>query len=166
MAKNNSKKKSGFTLVETIFYIAVFALFSIVVIRTLLVMTKAFRETSVYSDLVKASSIVEHISREVKQSTSVAAIDTDTLLLNTQDSEGEDTTIEFDLAGSDIVLSLGGVEVGNLNSPNVVISNLSFTQINTGEGQAVKVYMSLYSSRDRQSRVFEFYDTMVLRESY
>ena len=61
-----SYKNRGFSLLEVVFYIAVFAILSIVVINALLTMTRAFKESTIESDIVRAGGIMERISREVK----------------------------------------------------------------------------------------------------
>jgi hypothetical protein len=164
--KINKSKKSGYSVLELIFYIALFVLLSIAVMNAILVMTKSFKETAVYSELLDSGSTMERMSREIKQATGINSISATDLVLNSKDDNDVDITIEFLLSGSNVQLIENGVLTGNLNSSNIVVTSLSFTQIDTVKGSAVKLALSARSSRDSLSRVQDFYDTIVLRGDY
>ncbi len=159
-------KKAGFSLIEVIFYISIFIVLSIVVINALIIMTKAFRENIIQSDVVRSASIMERIEREIKQATSVASVSPTVLRLNTTDEAGAAKIVQFSGSGTDLVLSENDVTTGNLNLPHINVQNLSFIQITTANSRAVKVYFEVSSDRDTQSRVTKFYNTAVLRGSY
>lgn len=166
--KSINKNKRGFSLIEIIFYIAIFAIFSLVIIQTLVLMTKSFRTTQIQKDIVQGGEIMERIIREIKVATNINSITTNTINLRKDDDLGTavgDTT-EFVLNGNNINLLEDSVLIGNLNSSNVIVNNLTFTQITTTQGVAVKVYLSLSSTKDSTNKVYEFYDTAVLRGSY
>ena len=74
--------------------------------------------------------------------------------------------MEFSLSGSDARLLEDDVFTGNLNTQNTSVADLSFTQITTANGLAVKMFLSVRSNRDLQNRIANFYDTVVLRGSY
>ena len=153
-------------MVEMLFYLSIFAIFSVVLINVLIVMTRSFRETAVFADLVKGSAIMERMAREVSQSPGIVSISSTDLKLYVGDLPTANNTIEFLLSGSDVVLEEDDVAVGNLNSPNVSVSNLLFTEITTTEGKAVKIEYTISSNRDPQARVYNFYDTVILRGIY
>ncbi len=156
----------GFSVIETIFYIALFAILSIAVINAMITMTKAFRETALHTELIQSGIIMEKISREVKQALSIDTISATNLKLNTKDDAGADKTVEFVISGSNIRFLENNVFTGNLNTPNIVVSNLSFTQITTAKGTAVKISFTIRSTRDSLNRTYDFYDTVVLRGDY
>ncbi len=160
------KKDSGFSLIETIFYIALFVVVALVVVNALISMTKSFRATSIQADFVQSSSIIERISRDIRQSYDIYAISSSDVTLNTKDEAGNNKTIRFLLSGSDVQIFENGILIGNLNSSTIQVTSLSFTQINTLVGKAVKVYISVTSTKDASSRVESFYSTVVLRGSY
>lgn len=163
-----NKKTKGFSLVEMIFYIAIFAIFSLVVIQALILMTRSFRTTQIQGEMVQGSEIMERIIHEIKIATGINSISTNSINLRKDDDLGTvvgDTT-EFILNGNNINLQEESVLIGNLNSPNIIVNNLTFTQINTTQGIAVKVYISLTSNKDSSNKAYEFYDTAVLRGSY
>lgn len=164
----NIKQKTnfGYSLVELIFYIALFSIIFIAVINALMVMTKGYKETAIQADLIQSSSIMERISREVRQSNNIFSISTGDLKLNTKDELGNNKTIRFVRSGTNIVLYEDDVLVGNLNTPNIRVTDLSFTQINTTMGQAIKISISVESVRDLTARNESFYSTVVLRGGY
>lgn len=154
--------KSGYAILELLFYVAFFAILSLVVINAIITMAKSFRETSIQAELVQSGNIMERISREIKQANSINSISATNLVLNT----GASSTIEFKLIGSDIQFWSAGSNLGNLNSPKIIVTAVTFIEITTAQGKAVKVSVSLRSSNDALARVQDFYDTVVLRGAY
>ena len=159
-------KNHGSTILETLFYVTFVAVLSIVVINAMITMTKAFKETSVQRELIESSTIMEKISREIKQSYSINTISASDLKLNTKDDAGANKTVEFLLSGSNIQYLENDALTGNLNTANISVSNLSFTEITTTAGKAVKISFTLSSIHDSLSRTYDFYDTSVLRGGY
>ncbi|MFZ2072189.1 MAG: hypothetical protein WAV10_00695 [Minisyncoccia bacterium] len=169
MIKNiNNKKIKGYALLEIIFYIAIFSILTLAVINAIIVMTKAFKETSIQTDFVQSSTIMERISREIRQANGINSINNNgnNLILNTKDDVGNDKTIEFLLTDSNLQIKENDVLIGNLNTPNIIITGLSFDQITTVKGLAVRVVFNAKSFRDGSNRIEDFYDTIVLRGKY
>ncbi len=158
--------KSGYAILELLFYISFFAVLSIVVINSMIIMTKAFRETTIQAELVQSGGIMERMSREIRQAYGINTISGSDLKLNTTDSVGANKTVEFALSGTDVHFLENNTLTGNLNTPNIVVTALSFTQITGTVGNAIKVTLSVRSTSDSLNRVVNFYDTIVLRGSY
>lgn len=156
----------GYTLIELLFYIAIFSLISLLVIDAMLTMARSFKETSIYAELSQGGAIMERMSREIRQANSINSISSTSLKLNTKDTGGADKTVEFRLSGTDIEFYENDTLSGDLNSPNIVVTALSFTEITTVEGKTVKAALSIRSSHDKLSRVHDFYNTIVLRGDY
>ena len=163
MIKNTKKTNAGYILLETIFYILLFAILSIAIINAMITMTKSFKETAIQAELMQSGNIMERISREIRQAYGINLISTSSLKLNTTDSVGTNKTIEFLLSGSDIRLLENDVFIGNLNTQNITVTGLTFTQVNTVKGTAVKISLTIKSNHDLQNRNESFYDTVVLR---
>ena len=132
----------------------------------MITMTRSFRETGIQGELVQSGTIMEKISREIRQAHDINSITATNLNLDSTDSAGVDKTVQFVLSGNNLQFVENGVLVGNLNSPNIVVTGLTFTQITTVEGKAVKVALSVRSSNDQLNRVVDFYDTISLSGSY
>jgi len=151
----------GYAILELLFYIAFFAVLSLVVINAMITMTRSFRETSIQGELIQSGVIMERISREVRQAYDISSIN-----LSSTDSSGANKTVEFLLSGSNLQLLENSTLIGNLNTPNIAVTALSFTQITTTKGKAVKVILTVKSNSDALARTKDFYDTIVLRGGY
>ena len=154
--------QAGYAILELLFYISFFAVLTLVVINAIITMTRSFRETAIYAEFVQSGTIMERISREIRQANDITSISANDLVLNT----GSNKTMEFRLVGSNIELWDNGINIGNLNSSKMVITDLAFTQIDTAKSKAVKIVLSVRSNNDSLARVQNFYDTVVLRGSY
>ena len=166
MKNQIQKVKGGYTLVEILFYIALFSVLTLAIINSFVTMTKAFKEISIQSDLVQSSLAIERMSREIRQAYGINSITTSDLKLNSKDELDNNETVRFLLSGSDIQLFENDVLTGNLNTPNIQVVNLSFTQITTVNGNAIKISLSVKSGRDMTNRVENFYNTVLLRGDY
>lgn len=164
--KRQNRVEGGYTILELLFYISLFAVLSMVVINSMIIMTQAFRETALQAELLQGGSIMERISREIRQAYDINTISASDLKLNTTDSAGANKTVEFVLSGTDVHLLENNTLTGNLNTPNIIVTALSFTQSTGTVGKAIKVSFTVKSSRDRLNRTVNFYDTIVLRGSY
>lgn len=153
-------------MLELLFYIGLFAIIAILVINALFSMTRGYRETTIYSELLQSGNIMERITREIRQATGINTISSNDLKLDTKDEAGASKTVEFALSGTNIQLLENNAFVGNLNSPDIAVTALTFTQITTTTGKAVKVSLTVRSNHDAQGRSFDFNDTVVLRGNY
>jgi Tfp pilus assembly protein PilE len=156
----------GYALLEFVFYIVFFSILSLLVINTMITMTKSFRETSIHSELMEGGVIMERISREVRQAIDINTITATTLKLDTKDSGGADKIVDFVLSGTDLQYLEDAVLTGNLNTPNIEVTALSFTEVTTATGKGVKVSLTVRSTNDLLNRTSDFYSTTVLRGNY
>ncbi len=160
-----NKKNGGYSMVELIFYVALFSFMSLVVINSILTMTKSFKETGTYAEVMKGGDIIERISREVRRATSVASISASDLKINTKNDSGVAKTMEFVLNNGNVQLFENDVFTGNLNTDNVTISTLTFSQITTTNGVAIKIALDI-NSKSKTNSSESFYNTIVLRGDY
>jgi len=166
MSNKNTNKNSGYAVLELLFYIALFAVLSLASINSMVTMTKSLRETSIQSQLLESGNIVERITREIRQAYGVSSITASTLVLNTTDDVGANKTVQFSLSGGNVELRENGSLTGNLNTPNINVSALSFTQITTAKGLSIKFSITVVSRSDVLNRSKTFYNTVVLRGDY
>lgn len=160
------KTNAGYSLIEIIFYISIFVILSLVVINALIVMMKAFNENNIQADIVTSSSIMERISREIKQASSISSISTNDLIVMAPNELDVVRLVRFLLSNGNVVLYDNSILIDNLNSNDVTVSDLTFTQITTANGIAVKITLAVTSNRDQLGRVYSFYNTIVLRGDY
>ncbi len=152
--------KNGYALLELLFYISLFAVFSVVVINSMVTMSRAYKETTIEAEFVQGATILERISREVRGSSDSTTSAGDLMLTTTLG------TVEFLLSGTNVQLIENSTVTGNLNTSKVVVTALSFASITTAEGKAVKISLTIRTSNDPQGRTESFYDTVVLRGAY
>ena len=160
------KKENGYVILELLFYIAFFVLLSLVVIDSMITMAQSFKETETQAELLRSGTIVERMSREIRQADGINLINASSLKLNTTDATGAIKTVEFLLSGTNVEFRENDVLVGNLNPLNIIVSSLNFTGITTAKGAGVKIILTVQSAGDKQERLVDFFDTIVLRGSY
>lgn len=158
--------KRGYAILELLFYIALFSILSLLVINAMITMTGSFRETAIHRELVQSGGIMERMSREVRQAYGINTISANDLKLDTKDSDDVNKTVEFLLSGEDVEFFENSVLTGNLNTSSIAVTNLSFTQIITAKGKAVRILLTVKSINDALGRNQDFYDTIVLRGDY
>lgn len=163
---NKFKNNKGYAMLEILFYIALFAILSIAVIDAMITMTKSFKETTVHKELMQGGNIMEKITREIRQASGINSISADSLKINSTNIDETSKTVEFSLSGTDVRFLENDIFIGNLNTTNVSVLALSFTQINTTKGTAIKIFLTVKSNHDLQNREESFYDTIVLRGGY
>lgn len=160
------RQNRGYTLVETLFYLLLFIVLALPVLNAIITMARAFRETTVQTELGEGGSIMERLSRETRKASNLTLLSASDLKLDTTDDAGVAKTVEFQLNGSNIRLLENNSLTGNLNTPNITVSSLTFTSITTPSGKAVKIYLVITSNNDKLARTAEFYDSIGLRGSY
>jgi len=161
------KKNGGYAILELLFYIAFFGTLSLLTINAMITMAKSFKETAIQAEFVRSGTIMERMSREIKQAYNIDLTSTATdLKLNVKDSAGADKIVEFKFVSPNIQLWDAGVNVGNLNPPNMRVTNISFTQITALKDKSVNIVLSIRSNNDTLARVLDFHDTIVLRGTY
>ncbi|MDP9249510.1 MAG: hypothetical protein M3M85_03330 [bacterium] len=165
--KNVSKTmRGGYALLEALFYVSFFAAMSLAVTSAMITITSSFRETAISAKLAESAGIMERVAREVRGAEDIILISADNLKLSTTDAGSQPKTVEFLLDGANVEFLENDNLTGNLNAPNIAVSGLSFTQITTAAGKAVKVHITLGVANDKLGRTFDFYDTIVLRGNY
>jgi hypothetical protein len=160
------KNQKGYAMLELLFYISFFAVLTIVVINAMISMTASFRESTVYTETLRSGNVMERMSREIRQADSISVIVGSTLGLNTTDVNGDPRTVQFSLSGGDVNFTEDGTLVGSLNPAGIQVSGLSFTDITTTEGRAVRIVLTVVAENDKHARSVEFYNTIGLRGSY
>ena len=106
------KKNKGYSLVVMLFYIAIFSMLSVVVINSMMTMTKSFKEVTIHREITQGGGeIMERISREIrgaKQISNIVDVNGD-LKLDTTDDLGVAKSIEFILTNNNLQIIDGSV---------------------------------------------------------
>ena len=164
--------KQGYTLVEAIIYIAILAVLAVTFVNLLFTMTQSYTKFRLERDIVSSASLgLERMVRETRQAKNIDLVSTlgsnpGRLLLNTTDDAGVATTRDFYWSLGTLMVKDGSGQAASTTAKNITVDNLVFRQINTANSSAVKIEMTLSSSRGQLTRTVKFYDTAILRGSY
>ena len=135
----SKQKASGFTLVETLIYVVLFAILSVFLLNTLLIMLRSYTEVRVNDDILDAAHVsMERMTREIRGSISIGTATSGTLLLNTTNSGGTAITEQFDVASSTLEFKYNGTTEGNLTGAHVLVTSLIFRGITGRFGRAYR----------------------------
>lgn len=160
------KWNSGYSLIEVLFYVVIFSALSIVLLDVMITMTGLFMKTMANGDIVQGSTVIDNISRELKQANDFS-FSSDVLNVNSIDGSENPETITYTFSGNNIAVTdstLGNL--GNLNTPNISVISFSVATINTSQGKAAKINITIKSNRDSENKTEDFENTVVLRGSY
>src|SRR3990167_3314465 len=146
-----NKKKNGYAIMELLFYIAFFSIFSLIITNSMITMTRSFKEIAIQTQLAQSGSMMERMSREIRQAYGINSITGNKLKLNTGEVSSEQT-IEFSLADGDLELLENDSLLGDLNADSIEIVGLNFTEITLANGEAVKISLTVKSKRDALAR--------------
>ncbi len=163
--------KKGFSLIETIIYLAVFSMISLFVINSLLAVMSTFRITRTNRNLLEAGiNSMERISREIRQSSSIDLANSNlgagVLQLNSTDQAGVPIVIKFSKESLALNIYEGNILSGNLLGNDMFLENLIFRRINTLQSEAIKIEMSLMDINSKSSKIVNFYNTIILKGGY
>jgi len=169
----NLNKKKGFTLIEMIIYITILSALFILIINTLLLISKSYKSIKLTNDINNsASASLERIIRElrlaqnVNTSLSLLSSSPGKLVLNTTDNLGTPIVLDFYVENDTLKLNEDGVLSGVLIRDNVKVTNLIFRHIISTSSESVKVELTLTGSEGNTTKTENFYSTAVLRGSY
>ena len=160
-------------MIEILIYIALFAVFSVVV-------TKSFINTAASFSQIRANrvlsangfTIMERISRDIREAESVdsgsSTLESSPgiLKLNSTDSSDDPKTVRFYISAGDLKLEENGLLVGNVSSTDVTINSLIFRSITTSAGSAIKVELTLDYAKGNTNKTVNFSNTIILRGDY
>ena len=167
MKKNNFSK--GYSLIELVIYISLFAVISVVVIQALLYSMKTYSSARAYRTIQRNSeTFLNRLTNEVRQASSISATGNTfgsspgVLSLRGLDNVGSPYTATVSVSGSIPQIAIGS-NTTNLSSSEVAISELIFWKITTANSNAVKI-KSTFTTTRAPFITKSFYTTVVLRD--
>jgi len=162
------RKVWGYTLAEAVVYIAIFSIFSVIAINSILIMTASFK--TVRAERAVNTAALSGFDRIVRASRLAASVNTLGSVFDTNpgtlalvDSDGGTET--FYIENGRLVESVDGTLLGALTPETVVIDSLIFRLISVGTTLAVRVEMTVHDSRNPDASR-EFTNTALLRGTY
>ena len=173
MRTNSLKHNRGFTLIEMLVYIAIFTVLSILAIQAMSLVTRAFTDLRISRDLNSSgTALFERMSRDIRgaydidETQSTLGSSPGRLTLNTKDTLGANTTVEFYVEDGVVKIKEGGVEQGVIMTTSTSIDNFMIRQISGTNTDAVKVEATITASRGGITKTRNFYTTAILRGTY
>lgn len=166
------KNDFGFTIMETLVYVAILSVLSSALIVITTSMLRTFSNLETYEDIAHSSTAaLERITREIRKAESVEldgsmlTTHPGVLILHTTDTGGMPTTVTISLSGGKIMFQEGLLAPAPLSSSRVTISNLVFRRVDGVNTEAVRV--ELTAERATQGTVVSknFSTFVVLDES-
>lgn len=164
--------QKGFTLIETIIYIALFVLISLALTSITISVDRLY--ANIQSTIeVESSALVslDRMSRDIRNGVSIVASSTfgvspGRLVLSSKDRLGTVRTVEYYVLDGMLRVKENDIDVGQLTSSSTPVSNLVFIQITTPHSTGVKIDMSLQAFKNGATSTEQFWGTYVLRGSY
>jgi len=176
MQFRNSKASKGSSLVETLIYAAILGMVAIFTTDSILAMMNSYSHVKVSRNLNASISVaMDRMTNEIRMANNIDdagsafATSSGKLKLNTIDSAGVPTTVEFFLTGNAVFVkdSFGLTEA--LTSSSTEITNFNFNKITisgVGASKAVKLNLTAKAKNGRMEKTENFYNTTILRGSY
>ena len=159
-------KKRGFTLAETIIYMAVLAMFMIAIVQGIMGFLKSYRVIKTLKNIENSAIIsMDRMQREIRNATSITAISTSTNPGSFTLSSGTSTT-RFYVSNNQLHLDQNGADIGPLVMQGITTSRFVVSLIATSTRQAVKVEMTLQAVVDGVTKSKNFYGTSIVRGEY
>lgn len=160
----NMKKKAGFTFIELILYIAIVTVMLSALVpfawNIIGASSKSNTEQEVFS---QARFISERIKYEVRNATGINSVAATSISLATAVSATNPTVIDF--AGGNMSIKQGVGAVVVLNSPDVAISGLAFTNNTSVDNKTKNISYVFTLSSNYGSARQEFMETTTVRSS-
>ncbi|HEY1037484.1 MAG TPA: type II secretion system protein [Candidatus Paceibacterota bacterium] len=164
----------GFTLIESLVYIALLVILFVGIVQAVAMLSSSYRSVrTVRSVESSATQAIDRMAREIRNADEVNAAQTvfdnnpGSLSLLTSDDEGNESTLRFHVSGGRLMLEENGSSLGPVTAADVVVTSLVFRSFATTTSAAVKIELNLSSASTSPYVVNEkFYGTAVLRGSY
>ena len=170
MTRNPFQIEQGFSLVETIIYIALFIALSALLIDALIVMGKSYTESRATRDVLASAEIAtERIEREVQGATAIqgnlSTFDAPggVLALKGVDTNGAADTVVFSLSNGQITVSKNSGAAVPITDPHVSVDSLVFRDIISGSAEAVRVEATYRSLKSVTGKTITVDDTALVR---
>lgn len=151
----------GASLLETVLYIGIFAVITLLTVNTIVALTRAVGEIRATRAIIRDADIaMERVIREIRAAESV---DTTASVLGSHPGKlmltGTSSTITFSLLGGEqLYLQKNTEQPASLTSSSTRIINLVFTRLVASSSEAVRIRLTMNNKN--------FYGTAVLRTNY
>jgi len=159
--------QKGYSLLELVIYIALFTLFSIVIIRSLVTVTQTYATAAAYRRLQNNGELImERITREARNASSISngtyGTNPGAVTFVGTDTDDVSHTVSFAVVNGAIQVTDNGVS-SNISTTEVSPTSFIVRHITTADGEGVKVELQLTTANGYIVSA-PFYSTIMLRE--
>lgn len=165
--------RKGFSIIETLVYISLLAAIFLLFVNFTTGLVRSYGIVKAIRDLDNGALVsMERITREIRGSTTVdmgqTILDTSPgkLVLNQIDSLGATTQTVFLVVNGNLNITISGVDKGSLLPDGVTVTNLKFTKIDSTHSNAIKIDITLRSTRGKITKDENYHSTIIMRGSY
>ncbi|MBA3550753.1 prepilin-type N-terminal cleavage/methylation domain-containing protein [Patescibacteria group bacterium] len=159
-----SSSKKGVSLIEMLVYVALITVIFLLIVNTVLSFTGSYRQLAANRELEHtAINVFERISRDIRNSASVATSTNSLTLVQTSNSVS--TTTRFYLDGTTVKVDINGTYYGPLSVTRGPVTNLTFTIATSTGPDAVKIDMTAQGISGTVIRTKTFHTTIIAKES-
>lgn len=156
------QSQKGYSLIELIIYIAIFAMLSVVLTRSLVTIIRTYASAQSYRTLqTNGELVMERLSRELRDATTISSSTYNTspgaIALSGIDASNNVHTASFDVSGGAIRL-----DGNNLTTTDVTVTSFILRRMTTTLGSLVKVEITLTTNRGNVATT-SFYSSFTLR---
>ncbi len=164
---NRHHTQKGYSLIELLIYIAIFAVLSIVLVRSLVTVMRTYAAGARYRALQNNGELVmERITRELRAGTSAVtstcATNPGTLSIASTDASSQNHTNNFVVTSGAVMLATDGGSSNAISTSQVTVTALTFCSFTTPSGAGVKTVLTLRVPGNYPTTA-SFYSTILLR---
>lgn len=161
----------GFSLMETVVYVSLVAFISILVVQSIVLLLKTFKEVRLTRDIGSSAIVaLDRISKEVRQADALGAggvFSATTSKLVLTYSGPPVATKEFSVdVNRTLRLTEDGVDSGALTSPNISVESFWVDQATTSSKMAFRITLIMKDRRVVTSQEIPFYSAAAMRNLY
>lgn len=165
MTPKKHKRKKGFSLIETLVYIAIVVSMTVLVVSIFISTAKAINVLTISRNINNSAlSSMERLTRDIKEASDIivasSTLNVHPGVLALQKSA---TTTEFYLVGDVLFVKENNIEIGPLTQQGASITNLVFNMLDNGTTKGVKIEMTISDSYKDIVKTKTFYSFAVLR---
>ncbi len=164
--------KKGFTLVESIIYVAILTIFSVLILNVIVLFGKSWSVVKANKNVnVSAMTALERITRDVRSATSVAGSSVlgttpGTLDINVKDQSGASVVQSFYISNGKLFTRIGSGAEEQLTLSSVTVQSLTFYKTLLINAEAVKIVMVLTTVEGDKTETRTVETTTTLRGGY
>jgi type II secretory pathway component PulJ len=162
------EKKSGYSLVEMLIYVALVFLISTVVVQMLVNFSQTYRTLITLRNIEHAAiDSIERMTRDIRGATTViegsSVFGTNPGVLTlVKTVNSVSTTTRYYVDNGVMKLDVNNVYFGPLTSSNTSVTNIVYRLLNNGTSKAIKIDMTIQGGTGPAMKTKTYHSTIVL----